>query len=77
MTNTIFDLIAQAGPQLFEGRAAWARYAYSLITANGRTPVKAIYDEVTGSCTICGRCAGCPGWHTAEEALAGQSVSVP
>lgn len=77
MADTIFDLLAQAGPQPFEGRAPWARYAYSLITAHGRRPVKANYDEVTGSCTICRRCAGCPGWHTAEEALADQSANVP
>jgi hypothetical protein len=77
MANTIFDLLAEAGPQPFEGRAPWARYAYRLITTHGRTPVRASYDEVTGSCTICGRCAACPGWHTVEETLADQSVRAP
>ncbi len=67
MSDTVFDLIARAVPRPFDGRADWARYVYRLIMADGRTPVRASYDDVTGNCTICGQCACCPGWHTAQE----------
>ena len=43
------------------------RRAYDALIAAGQKPVKAVFDQKTGNCTVCGKCLLCPGWHTEEE----------